>query len=126
MPSGPDLTPEQQKELEKILEEVNAVKSVIGSLIVGHDGVLLASKLPSRYDAEFLGLTALGVFTSTIAGIKKMDHQQLHQIVAKTNRGHMTIADFGEGLLVTLTDDTAVESSTKVMQRILRQRAEHN
>jgi predicted regulator of Ras-like GTPase activity (Roadblock/LC7/MglB family) len=90
-------------ELQSLLQHVGSQPGVIGSVIVGNDGLLIANTLPPEMDGEQIGVWALAVYMNTQNAAKKLGHDRVYQIVSKTPRGYLVIADFGSGLLVTVS-----------------------
>jgi predicted regulator of Ras-like GTPase activity (Roadblock/LC7/MglB family) len=112
------LTLEAAAELHALLQHVGAHTGVIGSVIVGHDGLLIANTMPPDMEAESFGIWAMGVYMNTRNAAKKLGSEQVHQIVSKTPRGYLIIADFGAGLLVTASDSKETETLIPLMQSI--------
>lgn len=112
------LTTEASEDLQTLLSEIGSQQRVIGSVIVGHDGLLIANTMPEEVDAESIGVWALGVYMNTEHVIKKMGHERVHQVVSRTPRGYVVIADFGGGLLVTITEGTETETLIPLMRKI--------
>ncbi len=112
------LTMEASADLQSLLKEIGAQEKVIGSVIVGHDGLLIANTMPEEVDAESMGVWALGVYMNTEHVTKKMGHDRVHQVVSRTPRGYVVIADFGGGLLVTITDGTETTTLIPLMRKI--------
>ncbi|MEZ4545761.1 MAG: roadblock/LC7 domain-containing protein [Cyanobacteriota/Melainabacteria group bacterium] len=112
------LTMEASADLQSLLKEIGAQEKVIGSVIVGHDGLLIANTMPEEVDAESMGVWALGVYMNTEHVTKKMGHDRVHQVVSRTPRGYVVIADFGGGLLVTITDGTETSTLIPLMRKI--------
>jgi predicted regulator of Ras-like GTPase activity (Roadblock/LC7/MglB family) len=108
-------TIEASEDLQTMLLEIGSVQGVIGCLVVGHDGLLIANTMPEETDAESIGVWALGEYMNTEHVMKKMGHQRVHQIVNRTLRGYVVVADFGGGLLVAITED---ENLVEVMRKI--------
>lgn len=75
------LTMEAAQELQTLLQHIGTQETVIGSVIVGHDGLLIANTMPPDIDAESMGVWALGLYMSTEMVIKKMGQDRVHQIV---------------------------------------------
>lgn len=92
------------EDLQTLLLEIGQVAGVIGCLVVGHDGLLIANSLPDEIDAESIGVWSLGVYMNTDHVMKKLGHERVHQIVNRTPRGFVAIADFGGGLLVVVAE----------------------
>lgn len=112
------LTLEAADEIYKLLNHISTLSGVIGSCIVGHDGLPVANNLPQEYDPEFVGAMSLGIYVNTTNTIMKMSHNHLHQMVARTNYGFLIIADFGGGILVTVSNAQATEQLIPLMRNI--------
>lgn len=112
------LTTEAANELTTLLHHIAAQNSVVGSVIVGHDGLIIANTMPPEIEAESLGVWALGVYMNTAHVVKKMGQNRVHQIVSKTPKGYLVIADFGGGLLVTLSDGKDTDTLIPLMRSI--------
>lgn len=109
---------EASKNLQSLLLEMSTVNGVIGCLVVGHDGLLIANSLPVETDAEAIGVWALGEYMNTEHVMKKMGHERIHQIVNRTRRGYVVVADFGSALLVSVTEFNDPEKLIPLMRKI--------
>jgi predicted regulator of Ras-like GTPase activity (Roadblock/LC7/MglB family) len=112
------LTMEAASELQTLLQHIGMQDKVVGSVIVGHDGLLIANTMPSDIDAESIGVWALGVYMNTEHVIRKMGQDRVHQIVSRTPKGYLVIADFGGGLLVTVSDGKDTDTLIPLMRSI--------
>ena len=112
------LTLDAAQELQNLLTHIQQIPGVVGSVIVGHDGILIANSMPQDIEAESIGVWALGVYFNTDGVIKKMGHNHVHQAVCRTPRGYLIIADFGGGILVTLSDGPETERLIPLMRSI--------
>jgi predicted regulator of Ras-like GTPase activity (Roadblock/LC7/MglB family) len=112
------LTMEAAQELQTLLHHIGTQETVVGSVIVGHDGLLIANTMPPDIDAESIGVWALGLYMSTEMVIKKMGQDRVHQIVSRTFKGYVVIADFGGGLLVTVSDGKDTDTLIPLMRSI--------
>ncbi|MBI4533969.1 MAG: hypothetical protein HY711_08470 [Candidatus Melainabacteria bacterium] len=112
------LTMEASQQLQGLLQTIGAQQGVVGSVIVGHDGILIANSMPADLDGENIGIWALGMYLNTDNVLKKMGHNHIHQVVARTVRGYLIIADFGGGILVTLTDGAETDKLIPLMRSI--------
>lgn len=111
-------TLEASEDLQTLLLEIGTIKGVIGCLVVGHDGLLIANSMPEETDAEAIGVWSLGIYMNTEYTMKKMGHERVHQIVNRTPRGYVVVADFGGGLLVSVTEFKGVENLIPLMRKI--------
>src|SRR5207245_5628528 len=109
---------EAAQELQNLVQHVGSQPGVIGSVIVGHDGILIANSMPPDMDGESTGIWALGVYLNTDGVIKKMGHNHIHQVVARTPRGYIIIADFGGGILVTVSEGSETDKLIPLMRSI--------
>ncbi|MBA3992086.1 MAG: hypothetical protein C0469_01070 [Cyanobacteria bacterium DS2.3.42] len=112
------LTLEAASEIQGLLHHIGGTQGVIGSIIIGHDGLLIANTMPQDIEADSIGIWALAVYMNTETAIKKIGHNRVHQIVARTPRGFLVIADFGGGLLVTLSDGSDTDALIPLMRSI--------
>lgn len=112
------LTQEAAGELTSLLHHIAGQNAVVGSVIVGHDGLLIANTMPPEMDAESVGVWALGVYMNTQHVVRKMGQNIVHQIVSKTPKGYLVIADFGGGLLVVLSDGKDTDTLIPLMRSI--------
>ena len=112
------LTMEAAQELQSLLKHIGTQPGVVGSVIVGHDGILIANSMPKDVDPESIGVWALAVYLNTDNSIKKLGHNNIHQVVCRTPRGYLIIADFGGGILVTIADGSETEMLIPLMRSI--------
>ncbi len=111
-------TIEASEDLQTILLEIGSAYGVIGCLVVGHDGLLIANTMPEEVDAESIGVWSLGEYMNTQHVMKKLGHERVHQIVNRTPRGYVVVADFGGGLLVSVTEFKDAENLIPLMRKI--------
>lgn len=112
------LTMEAAQELQNLLGHIGSQPGVAGSVIVGHDGILIANNLPPGHDAESVGVWALGIFLNTENTIKMLGHNHVFQMVARTPQGFLVIADFGGGILVTVSQSSQTNELIPLMRTI--------
>ncbi len=112
------LTLEAAQELQGLLHTIGQQASVVGSVIVGHDGILIANTMPKNIDPESIGVWALGIYLNTDGVLKRLGHDHIHQVVARTPLGYLIIADFGGGILVTVTEGSQTELLMPLMRSI--------
>jgi predicted regulator of Ras-like GTPase activity (Roadblock/LC7/MglB family) len=112
------LTHEASEEINRLLAHIATQPGVVGSVIVGHDGILIASSLPKELDPETIGILSLGIYINTTNSTKKMLHNHLHQLVCRTHVGYLVIADFGGGILITVSNEIQTEKLIPLMRSI--------
>jgi predicted regulator of Ras-like GTPase activity (Roadblock/LC7/MglB family) len=109
---------EASAELQQLLDQVGANKGVLGSIVVGHDGLLITNSTPQDLDAELLAQKALDIYKSTSAAVAGIGHQHLHQFVGRTPDGYVVIADFGGGLLIIVSNESDTSALIPLMRSI--------
>jgi len=109
---------EAAMELHSLLQSVGSQPKVLGSVIIGKDGLLIANTMPAEIDGEQLGVWALAVYMNTQNAARKLGNERVYQIVLKTPRGYLVIADFGSGLLVTVSDARETDALVPLMRTI--------
>jgi predicted regulator of Ras-like GTPase activity (Roadblock/LC7/MglB family) len=112
------LTPSAAQDLQTLLQRIHGVNGVVGSVIVGHDGIVVSTDLPDEFDSDSIAVWSLGIYLNTDNAIKKMGRNSVSKVVAQTTKGHLTITDFGAGILATLTNDPSRDSLIGVMNVI--------
>jgi predicted regulator of Ras-like GTPase activity (Roadblock/LC7/MglB family) len=113
------LTLEAAEEINKLLQHISTLPYVVGSVIVGHDGILIANNMPKELDAESIGIWSLAIYVGTTNAIKKIGgHNHLHQLVGTSPQGYLVIADFGGGILVTVSNGTGTDKLIPLMRTI--------
>ncbi len=99
------ITLEAAQQLAVVLEPVRTFRGVIGYMVCGYDGLPVTYSLPQDVDIELLGGCALVTFMNSHSIMKVMGHTRVNQMILNTPGGCMLLADFGKGILVTLTND---------------------
>ncbi|HEY9786468.1 MAG TPA: roadblock/LC7 domain-containing protein [Candidatus Obscuribacterales bacterium] len=94
------------KQLQEALEPIEMCNGVIGSLVVGYDGMLIASTLPQDLDTESLGTGALVTYMNSQNILWDLRQDKIQQLISKTPCGYTIFSDFGRGILVTLTESS--------------------
>ncbi len=99
------VTLEAAQQLAVALEPVLNTRGVAGYMVCGYDGLPISSNLPADVDMELLGGCALVTFMNSHSIMKVMGHTKINQLICHTPGGCMLLADFGKGILVTVTND---------------------
>lgn len=80
------LTLEANEELKNLLSQIDKQDGVTGTVIVGHDGLLIANTMSAEMDPESLGVWALGVYMGTAHVVEKLGDDNVRQIVSQTSK----------------------------------------
>lgn len=106
------------RQLEEVLKPIEMSKSVLGSLVLGYDGILILSTLPPDCDIETIGSCALVTYMNTQNILDVMGKKRLNHLISKSPAGYSVIGDFGGGILVTLTDASDVDIMISLIEKI--------
>ena len=112
------LSLEAHRELSNLLKQIDSQVGVIGTMIVGHDGLLIANTVPPEMEAESLSKWAQAIYMGTAQVIEQLGNERVRQIVSQTERGYLIIANFGAGLLISCTNPLKIDHLLPLMRTI--------
>jgi len=84
----------------QILEELNKTSGITGSMIVGKDGIVIASDLDTSFEEEAVGALAASITSNIQKSMDRLEQRPLKQITIEANSGKLFFSDAGIGLLV--------------------------
>ena len=90
--------------IARILNDLGRINGVNGSLVVGKDGLVIESEVPSDIDGELVAAMASAVFGTAERSAEEIKHEPLEQVMIEGSRGKTLMIDAGEGILVLITD----------------------
>ncbi len=85
--------------METILERLMAIDGVTGVLLVGKDGLVTASTMPSD-EEELVGAMAAAVYDATSRYIDQLGGGETRHSIFETPGGILQVTDGGEVLIV--------------------------
>jgi hypothetical protein len=88
----------------RILKDLGRINGVNGSLVVGKDGLIIETEVPSDIDAELVAAMSSAVFGTAERSAEEMKHEPLQQVMIEGKRGKTLMIDATEGILVLITD----------------------
>ena len=112
------LTVEQANDLAECLDRLGSDPFVAGSIVIGYDGLLLAKALGQGMDAETMTSFTLATYISSVDIARKMGHTKVRQLVSQTEHGYVIFADFGHGILVTVTNKGNTDSLLPLLDKV--------
>ena len=113
------LTIQALEELKKLLADVSNRKDVAGWAIISNNGLLVASSLPEHLDAENIAIRILPVYMGAMDMLEQLgDNQQLQQVILNIGAGSIFVANFGEGIFITLSEATEPEALVETLKLI--------
>lgn len=93
------LSAAQGENLGNLLLRINAFPGVEGSIIIGQDGLLIASKVNETVDKEMLGNMSLAIQSNTRQVSDKLELGGLHQIVLQSKDKTVVLTTLEHGVL---------------------------
>ena len=91
--------------MREILEKLNKTSGVIGSLIVGRDGLVIESVVPAGINADLVGAIVAGIFTSAESSMEELHQGDLQMVMVEGNLGKLILCNAGAILVVLLGDN---------------------
>lgn len=105
-------------DLDAILAQIDQCGGVAGSLIVGRDGLVIASTLPSNFDKELVGAIASSMQTNLDVQCKKMKLGMARQVILDTEGGVVLLIALEVGVLVVMSQSLMSLDLTGVLSVI--------
>ncbi len=89
--------------MRRIVEDLIRVEGVIGSLLVGKDGLIVASTLLDEEDAEILGAMSAAVFGEIDKATRRIGVGSLVDSIIDAKDGSILLLEAKELILVVIT-----------------------
>jgi uncharacterized protein len=89
--------------MRRIVEDLIRVEGVIGSLLVGKDGLVVASTLMDEEDAEILGAMSAAVFGEIDKATKRIGVGMLLDTIIDAEQGSILMLESRDIILVVIT-----------------------
>lgn len=112
------ISEDKGQELSTVLQKLRHYPGVTGCLIVGHDGLVVASTLESDMDSFSQGAMTLAVFSPTGTALKKLEYGALKQLVARSGDKLTVFSALPNGLLVVFSDYTETAGTLALLEAI--------
>lgn len=117
------LTEQQENSLRDHLLPIANQPGVAGYMVVGYDGLIVTSTLPPQVDGDAFSAWALVTYMHAQEYTVAIGHKRMRQLVSKTETGCLLLCDFGEGLLIAVSDNAATESIIPLLIKARKVRA---
>ena len=89
----------------EVLEELNRTSGVTGSMVVGHDGIVIAADLDTRYQDETVGALAASITANVTKSLERLSEDELSQITIEAANGKLFLSCNEVGILVVTADE---------------------
>jgi len=90
--------------IDRILSDLNKTDGIKGSMVVGKDGLVIATQMPGGIDTELIGAMASAAYGSAERTASEINQGTLEQMMIEGEHGKTLMTDAGEGILVVLSD----------------------
>lgn len=87
-----------------ILAELNKTTGIIGSMIVGSDGIVIAADLGTNLQEEALGALAASIMGTAQKSMERLKKNPLRQVTVEAEGAKIFLSDVGIGFLVVITE----------------------
>lgn len=90
-------------EVQALLSALNGKHGILGCLLVGADGAVVSSSLPSDIDLATLGALSATLFSNNDVSLQRMNRGSLSQMTLLTDQGILHFCQVAGYFLVVLT-----------------------
>ena len=104
--------------INALLKKIDAYPGIAGTLIVGHDGLVISSTLKADKDKDTIGALSVACLGSTNLGTRKLEIGKLKQMVFITDSTITVLTDVEVGILAVLLDHLEINKIDGVLQAI--------
>lgn len=99
------ITAVKGRSLDTLLVDINNINGIMGSLIVGKDGLVIANTMPPDIDKDLVGALTSSLFSNLDGQIKKMKKGNLKRLTVETEIGTYVLTEIEMGTLVVFSDE---------------------
>ncbi len=89
--------------MHEILHELNKTSGITGSMVVGNDGIVIASDLDVSFESETVGALAASITANIEKSLDRLKASPLKQVTIEADEGKLFFTDAGLGILVVTT-----------------------
>jgi predicted regulator of Ras-like GTPase activity (Roadblock/LC7/MglB family) len=105
--------------IKTLLSKIDTYEGVIGSLIVGHDGLVIASTLTGGIDKDMMGAMCTAIYSHMDVAVKKIEGRRLQQSVFLNSDNKLTVlSTVAVGILAVFADNSGVERVDGLLKAI--------
>lgn len=107
--------------METILQRLTDLDEVQNALLVGKDGLIVASTMHSE-DDEMVGAMSAAAFGSITSYTSKISHGDSHHVVIETSNGTIQIEEASDLILIVITRGRGNPGRVRLeMKKVCRQ-----
>jgi predicted regulator of Ras-like GTPase activity (Roadblock/LC7/MglB family) len=90
--------------MQQVLSELNKTSGVTGSMVVGNDGIVIASDLDSSFEDETMGALAASITSNITKALGRLKTNGLKQVTIEAENAKLFFTDAGLGVLIVTTE----------------------
>ena len=109
----------QGQSFDELLKEVTDVPGVMGTLIVGNDGLVIATTMPDDVDKEIVGALTSSIYLNLDVQVKQMQRGGMRRLVIETDMGYTILSTLEMGTLVVFGENSAEFSLNKLLAAVI-------
>ncbi len=89
----------------QVLEELNKTSGISGSMVVGNDGIVIASDMDASFEEETVGALAASITSNIQKSMDRLEQAPLSQVTIEATSGKLFFAKANSiGTLVVTTE----------------------
>ena len=89
--------------MHDVLSDLNKTSGITGSMVVGNDGIVIASDLDVSFEGDTVGALAASITSNIQKSLDRLQVSPLRQVTIEADEGKMFFSDAGMGILVVTT-----------------------
>ncbi len=90
--------------MHDVLSELNKTTGITGSMVVGNDGIVIASNLQENLEDETIGALAASITSNIHKSLQRLKTSPLKQVTIEADDAKLFFTDAGIGILVVTTE----------------------
>lgn len=87
----------------QVLSELNKTTGITGSMVVGNDGIVIASDLQESFESETVGALAASISANIKKSLDRLQTSPLKQVTIEAEDAKLFFTDTSVGILVVTT-----------------------
>ena len=91
----------------------------MGTLIVGNDGLVIATTMPDDVDKEIVGALTSSIYLNLDVQVKQMQRGGMRRLVIETDMGYTILSTLEMGTLVVFGENSAEFSLNKLLAAVI-------
>ncbi len=89
----------------QVLADLNRTSGVVGSMLVGEDGIIIATDMNAADSDDAVGALAASITASVRKSLERLQHHDLDQITVEAEGGNLFLSASKPGILVVKTEE---------------------